>query len=129
MTNDISRSKVDGAAVALADKHPDVTPAQRELCQHLLTSGDSQTAAAEALGRDRSWVSRTLQKPHVADYAHALAVVAVSANALRAIATVEGLLDARSERVKLEAAQDVLNRAGIGRQAASSPPVSVNIKL
>jgi hypothetical protein len=129
MTNDISRSKVDGAAVALADTHPDVNERQRELIHRLAQGAPTQRAVAEDMGTTESWVSHTLRKPHVAAYAHDVAVLCVSTSAVRAAAKVEALLDARSERVQLEAAQDVLNRAGIGRQAASSPPVSVNIKL
>jgi len=129
MTNPVSPARIEAAAKTLDERHPDVTARQKELVQLLVQQGGTNRAAAEAMTANESWVSQTLQKPHVAAYANDLAKSVLSTHALRAVSTAASLLEARSERIRLEAAQDIMNRAGLGQPETRSQPVSVNIKL
>ena len=98
---------------ALREKHPRITDRQHQLIMALVSGARSITAAAEQIGAQRSWASSTLMKPHVQAYAQAVGLAEMGGNALRAVYTLGRLLNARGDRVKLDAAVALLDRAGI----------------
>lgn len=123
--------KIEAAAVSVRDEHPKVTDRQHELVVALLHDGCTITEAAKRIDANRSWATTTLNKKHILEYMHQLAINAVGAHALRAVATMDTLLTAKSEKVRQEAAADLMNRAGIGTDNATNqaPPISINISI
>lgn len=120
--------RMSKAADKLDEKFSDVTPRQKELVHAMLLDGLTPSAAANAIGADRGWAYTVMQKDSVQEYQMALARAALGGLALKALSTAENLLDARSERIRLDAAVDLLNRAGIGVSGDKAPAVTVNIK-
>ena len=60
-----------------------------------------------------------------------MADVMLGGHALRALATMGDLLNAKSAYLRKEAATDLLDRYGLGREdgVISAPPVQVNIRI
>ena len=79
----------------------------------------------------RTWAVSTLKKQHVRAYARDMADVMLGGHALRALATMGDLLNAKSAYLRKEAATDLLDRYGLGREdgVISAPPVQVNIRI
>lgn len=121
--------KVDRAAQDLDERHPRVTTSQKALAQALLTTGGAISDAARSIGKDPGWAYDTLKKPWVAEYCRELAGMVIGVSALRAAAVTTDLLNARSERVRLEAASSILSRAGIEPVSGTTRPIQVAIKL
>jgi hypothetical protein len=94
-----------------------------------LVSGQSKslTAAAKAVGLSREYVSRSLSKPHVAEFLRQKAARAVAMGAGRAAARLNQLLDSKSEHVSLDAAKLSLDIAGI--KPATDTNVNLNIEV
>ena len=113
----------------VAALHPKVTERQRQLVETLLHEGLSITAAAERIGANRSWASTTLSKQHVKDYAVELAGTVMGSHALRALATMGDLLTAKSQFVRLEAARDLMDRAGMRAPDTSGPVRKVTVSF
>lgn len=112
-------------------KHPKVTERQAELVALLVQEGCSVPQACEAMGADRSWGWKTLQKQHVLDFSQDLARSVLGAHALRALATAGKLLDSKSEYLRAEVARDLMDRAGfrVHGPTKDAPGVQVNISF
>ena len=112
-------------------KHEKVTDRQADLVDTLLQTGSTITKAAEDIGANRTWAVSTLKKHHVRAYARDMADVMLGGHALRALATMGDLLNAKSAYLRKEAATDLLDRYGLGREdgVISAPPVQVNIRI
>jgi len=116
---------------AVRDKHGKVTDRQADLVDTLLQTGSTITKAAEDIGANRTWAVSTLKKQHVRAYARDMADVMLGGHALRALATMGDLLSAKSAYLRKEAATDILDRYGLGRDdgVVHAPPVQVNIRI
>jgi len=111
-------------------KHPKVTDRQHELVATLLHDGRTVASACEQIDADRTWASKTLNKQHVIDYANDLAKCVLGVHSIRALAKMGNLLNSKSDHVALEAARDLMDRAGLGNDgSAGAPPLTINISL
>ena len=129
----MSQQLIEVPAQAQEDrsKHEKVTDRQADLVDTLLQTGSTITKAAEDIGANRTWAVSTLKKQHVRAYARDMADVMLGGHALRALATMGDLLNAKSAYLRKEAATDLLDRYGLGREdgVISAPPVQVNIRI
>lgn len=95
-----------------------LTKKQMALVDTLLQEGGTIKAAAEKAGyapgeSGRSLAYKTLKLPHVQEYMAQATQERLGLNALMAVQRVAGLAQgAKSEYVQLQAAQDILDRAG-----------------
>jgi hypothetical protein len=123
--------------LAIEDAATDLTDRQRALVDNLFIPGITQEEAAVKAGYSPKSAhveaSRTLRKPKVIEYLDACVNHGIKANAVSAVMVVKDLSDqAKSPLVRLQAAQDILNRAG---HAPDNKPVvnvgelTVNIDL
>jgi len=120
--------------MALPASAKEPTEQQRAVVEHILETGDTVTDAAKALELRRSSASRMLHYPHVQAYMMQRVTETLGMGSLVAAAEVMKLVrGARSEYVKLQAAQDVLDRAGFKapekHQHLVAGGVSINIDL
>jgi hypothetical protein len=123
--------EIDKKSLGLREQHPRITNRQHELVATLLHDGCTITSAAETMDANRTWACKTLNKQHVIEYMHQLAKNTIGAHSLKAIATMDKLLSAKSDHVRLEAAKDLMDRAGlVGDQGDDkAPPLTINISL
>jgi len=90
-----------------------ITASQQRIIDHIERTGDSGTATAQALGLSRSYVSQVLNKPHVMADMQFRIQQRLRHGSLMAVDTVTRLAQhGKSEYVKLQASQDLLDRAG-----------------
>ncbi|MEK9909131.1 MAG: terminase small subunit [Candidatus Thalassarchaeaceae archaeon] len=115
-----------------------LTPKQRALVDNLFLPGTTQEEAAINAGYAQTsakvTASRTLRLPHVQEYINACVQEGIQSNSIRALGVVAELSDtANSDYVRLQAAQDILDRAGHKPVEKSAVAVrgelSVNIDL
>ena len=126
----IEYDALDEKGQELRTKHDRITDKQHELVVTILQSGCTITEACNRIDANRSWASSTLSKQHVSDYMRDLAISAIGVHALRATATMGSLLNAKSEKVRQEAAKDLLDRAGFGlTEAEKAPSLVINISV
>ncbi len=90
----------------------DLTPKQRALAEHLVSSNDTVADAAEATGISRGYAYKTVAREDFARYLHARVSETFGVASGRALHTLLSLLEADSEGVRLRAAADILDRAG-----------------
>ena len=112
--------------------HEKVTDAQAELVEMMLHDGCNPTEAAKRMGRNKSWAYNTLNKQHVIEYRQSLAMTVLGWDATQAMATMRTLLQDKSSYVRLEAAKDLLDRAGFSMEGGGKVPntaVQVNFNL
>jgi hypothetical protein len=95
----------------------------------ILHNGCNPTTAAERLGRNKSWAYNTLNKQHVIDYRQQLAMMTLGWDATQAMATMRELLGSNSQYVRLEAARDLMDRAGFRNDAPKTPSTAVQINF
>ncbi len=98
----------------------------------LVTDGCTITTAAKAVGLTRENLSRALHKDHVAQELDKTVRKYLSLNGAKAAHRLVHLTTtAKSEYVQLEAAKDVLDRAGIGKadDGSRTQELHVNINL
>lgn len=105
--------------VELRAAHPQVTDRQAELVDRIAVTGESIHAACGQIGADSSWAYKVLRRKHVLDYAYDVGKALMGLSALQAAHRMRTLLDARSQHVQLEAAKDILDRAGLRADAGS----------
>jgi len=108
---------------------PELTDAQAELVHMILHDGCNPTEASKRLGRNKSWAYNTLNKQHVIEYRQALAMQTLGWDATQAMATMRELLTSKSQYVRLEAARDLMDRAGFRSDAVRSPNTAVQINF
>jgi len=113
----------------LRTQHEKVTDAQADLVHMILHNGCNPKDAAEALGRNKAWAYNTLNKQHVIDYRQQLAMMTLGWDATQAMATMRELLGSKSQYVRLEAARDLMDRAGFRNDAGRVPSTAVQINF
>lgn len=92
------------------DADKPLSPRQREIVDHIMTTGQSPYAAAEALGTDPSNIYRTLRYPHVRKYLQERALEHIGILAPIAAKTQEALLLSDSDHVRASVAENILDR-------------------
>ena len=101
----------------IEDAGANLTDKQRAFVDALFLPNTTQTEAAVIAGYAAKSAhvaaSRTLRFPHVQEYLKTCVQEGISVSAVKALGVVHDLQDrAKSDYVKLQAAQDVLDRAG-----------------
>ena len=137
--NPEKQAKVKGALVPMDDindaaselrvAHEKVTDAQAELVHMMLHDGCNPTEAAKRLGRNKAWAYNSLNKQHVVEYRQALGLQTLGWDATQAMATMRELLRDKSSYVRLEAAKDLLDRAGMTMDAPKVPSTAVQVNF
>jgi phage terminase small subunit len=117
--------KVREAIEQTAEK---LTAKQKGLVDNMLIPGTTQEVAAVKAGYAESsahvQASRTLRLPHVQAYINAVVAEGIQTYSIRALAQISDLsANAKSEFVKLQAGQDILDRAGHKPDQGSSVSV------
>ncbi len=102
---------------AMEEAGSKLTAKQRAFVDNLFLPNVTQTEAAVKAGYAEGvahvTASRTLKLPHVQEYLKTCVQEGIAVSAVKAIGVVDDLQDtAKSDYVKLQAAQDVLDRAG-----------------
>ena len=133
------QEKYKGAIVPMEDieKHAPtaqagnekLTEPQAELVHLILHNGCNPSEAAKTLGRNKAWTYNTLKKQHVIEYRQQLAMMTLGWDATQAMATMRELLDSKSQYVRLEAAKDLMDRAGFRQDAVRTPSTAVQINF
>ena len=97
----------------------------------VVVNGLTQRAAAQKAGIREETLSRALKRPHVMRYRDELIISQIKELAGEGLGKLGDLIrNARSEKVRLEAIKDVLDRAGYGPERSSTGvAVQVNISL
>lgn len=108
---------------------PNMTDAQADLVHMILHDGCNPTQAAEKLGRNKAWAYTTLKKQHVIEYRQQLAMMTLGWDATQAMATMRELLESKSQHVRLEAAKDLMDRAGFRNDAPRVANTAVQINF
>ena len=112
-----------------------LTKRQMALIDHLVATGEPLAKAAEAAGyaegeSGRVTASKTIRLPHVQQYMMQRISETIGMNATSAAAQVMKLATgAKSEYVKLEAAKDILDRAGFKPVDRSQVQVAGDIRV
>lgn len=112
-----------------------LTKRQMALVDHLVATGGTLAKAAEAAGyaegdSGRVTASKTIRLPHVQQYMMQRVAETIGLNATTAAAQVMKLATgAKSEYVKLEAAKDILDRAGFKPIDRSQVQVAGDIRV
>ena len=120
---------IDKHAPTLRTQHNKVTDAQAEIVHMILHDGCNPTEAAERLGRNKAWAYNTLRKQHVIEYRQQLAMMTLGWDATQAMATMRELLGSKSQYVRLEAAKDLMDRAGFRQDVVRTPSTAVQINF
>lgn len=109
----------------------ELTERQQALVDEMLANGSRLKEAGEVAGYSSYSVAwREWRKAHVQEAFITAARLELSSDVGLALLTRRRLLNARSEKVALEAAQDVLNRAGLVAEAQQSGPATqVNVQI
>jgi hypothetical protein len=95
----------------------------------ILHDGCNPTEAASKLGRNKAWAYNSLNKQHVIEYRQELAMRTLGWDATQAMATMRDLLGSKSQHVRLEAARDLMDRAGLRNDAPKAPTTAVQINF
>ena len=111
------------------------TRRQMALCEEYVANGGNLTKAAEAAGyaqgnsgRTTAW--KAMKLPHVQQYMMQVTGEVFAKHAAMAVHTVAGLAkEGKSEYVKLQAAQDLLDRAGFKPIDRSQVQVAGDIRV
>ena len=122
---------ITDAANELRIDHPKVSDDEAQLVHLIIQTGNSPAASAELLGKTKNWAYYCMSKAHVADYRQAVAVRVLGWDSAAALSTMRGLLSAKSDYIKLEAARDILDRSGLSLEPAAprGPVVNMNFNL
>ena len=107
---------------------------QKALVDNMLIPGTTQEAAAIQAGYAAEsahvQASRTLRKPHVIAYINAVVADGIQTHSLTALNAVSSLsTSAKSELVRLQAGQDILDRAGHGKQDKGTMVGELNVHI
>lgn len=113
---------------AKPDKPPRISKNIRQVVDLLVTGAcATQKAASDRIGLHPDYVCRELKKPQVRAFIERRSRESIAAGVMRASARLNGLIDAASEHVSLDATKHVLAIAGI--KPAADAQVSVNIDI
>jgi hypothetical protein len=119
------------AASELRADHPQVTDEQAHFVHLIVQTGKPPAALAKMLGLSKHWAYYNMSKAAVADYRQALSLRVLGWDSAAALATMRSLLTSKSDYIKLEAARDLLDRAGMSLEPAvpRTAPISLTFNL
>lgn len=106
------------AAMQRAD-HPTLDDNTVSLCILKISTRKSDRAICKELGCSHSWMSTRLRRPEVQTFLQELAVQSLGVAASRAIKTVADLTYSKNENMRLTAARELLDRAGLGNSSSA----------
>ena len=125
----VPMSDIEKHAPIVKASNEKITEAQQELVHVILHDGCNPTEAAKRLGRNKAWAFNTLRKQHVIEYRQQLAMMTLGWDATQAMATMRELLTSKSQYVRLEAARDLMDRAGFRQDVKTAPSTAVQINF
>jgi hypothetical protein len=125
----ISREDIEPIFDEVRSKHPAITDFQAEIVRTIVHLGIDAAKIARLLKCDVQRVRYHMEKSHVQAFKQELAMQAVGWDAVLAQQTLRGLLHARSDYIRLEAAKDMLSRAGLSMERSSTPAVAVQLNF
>lgn len=115
------------------DSDRPLTLRQKQIVDHIMTTGESPYVAAEALGTDPSNIYRVLRMPHVRRHLHELTLQHVGILAPYAAKTQQELLRSDSDHVRAAVAENILDRhlgkPVVRSQVAVQGQINVSIDL
>ena len=122
---------INDAASELRTEHPLVTDKQARFVHLLIQTGKNPAQLAKLTGESKQWMYYNMSKAAVCDYRQALAMRVLGWDSAAALATMRSLLTAKSDYIKLEAARDLLDRAGMSQEpaVAKAAPISLTFNL
>lgn len=106
-----------------------LTSRQRELVDALVRSGSPVSVVAGELGWSKGGAYEALKKQHVREYLLSQVSASLMFGGVRASKVLLDLLNARSEKVRLEAARDILDRVGVHAEQSSMGTNSVHVHI
>lgn len=106
--------RVQKHAAELRTEHPDLDDDTVALVTLILHTRKSHRAIARELACSHAWISARLRRPAVQRFMAELAMAALGVAATRSIKTLEQLTASKSEQMRLTAATELLDRAGLG---------------
>jgi len=114
----------------LRKSHPDVSERQADLVHVIVYKGGSVKAAADVIGANDQWAYAALRKEAVVEYRNAVVENLLGWKASQSVSRVAELAsNARSEMVKLQANQDLMDRAGLKKDGVVGVAVQINIDV
>lgn len=115
----------------MGDLAPKLTTRQKDLVDTLVRSGQSLPVVANELGWSKGGAYEALRKQHVREYLLQQVETSCLLGGVSAASVMRSLLTARSEKVRFEAAKDLLDRIGAKapEQTHVSGSVTVHIDL
>ena len=87
-----------------------LTNRQRQIVDHILTTGETVMQASASLETDVSFIYKTLRKPHVKNYLRERTLEHVGILAAYAARTQGELLSSHSDHVRASVAENILDR-------------------
>ena len=122
---------ISAAASELRADHPLVTDEQAAFVHLLVQTGKSVPQLVKLTGKNKNWAYYNMSKAHVCDYRQAVALRVLGWDSAAALATMRSLLTAKSSYIRLEAARDLLDRAGVKLEPAKpkGSVVTMNFNL
>ena len=123
--------QISEAASELRAEHPQVTDEQAHFVHLLVQTGKNPAQISKLTGKSKQWMYYNMSKASVCDYRQALAMRVLGWDSAAALATMRSLLTAKSDYIKLEAAKDLLERAGMKQEPAMqrAAPVTLTFNL
>ncbi len=122
---------IHAASNELRHEHPKVSDSEAEFVHLLLQTGKPTSEVANLAGVGKNWAYYHMSMAHVADYRQAVAIRVLGWDSSQALATMRQLLSSRSDYIKLEAARDIMDRAGLSLEPEKrrSSAVVINFNL
>jgi hypothetical protein len=119
------------AAHELRADHPKVSDEQAHFVHLIVQTGKSPAQLAKLTGKTKNWLYYNMSKAAVCDYRQAVAMRVLGWDSAAALSTMRQLLTAKSSYIRLEAAKDLLDRAGLRTEAVGvrSPSVMMTFNL
>lgn len=119
------------AANELRQEHPLVTDEQAHFVHLIVQTGKNPAQIAKLTGKNKAWLYYNMSKAAVCDYRQAVAIRVLGWDSAAALSTMRSLLQSKSDYIKLEAARDLLDRAGMSLEPAAprGSPISLTFNL
>lgn len=119
------------ASNELRQEHPLVTDEQAHFVHLIVQTGKNPAQLAKLTGKNKAWLYYNMSKAAVCDYRQAVAIRVLGWDSAAALSTMRSLLQSKSDYIKLEAARDLLDRAGLSLEPAAprGVPISLTFNL
>jgi predicted DNA-binding protein YlxM (UPF0122 family) len=123
----VPMSEIEAHHDEVRARHPQVSDRQAEIVDLVIHTGWTMVEIAEHLGVDKQVVRYHMRKESVCAYRQELAMQVMGWDAALAQSTLRSLLRSRSDYVRLEAAKDLVSRAGLSQERARQGTVQVHL--